>query len=140
MSSFINRAIFVLSLAGLAVSLFLAYEYSKQGPIACPLTGSGCDIVRKSDYSNFSGISLPYLGIIYYLTIAFLTIWLTQNFNKLINAIRLTMAFFGFGFGAYLTFLEAFVIKAYCIWCLTSFIISIGILIFSARVKKEHED
>ncbi|MBI2086274.1 vitamin K epoxide reductase family protein [Candidatus Daviesbacteria bacterium] len=128
----INRLIFFLSLAGLAVSAFLAFEYS-QSSIVCPISGVGCNIVRKSNYSSFLGISLPYLGITFYLTLAILTVFLTQSFNLLFQFLRLIITFLGFAFGIYLTFLEAFVIRAFCIWCLISFIISTVIFVLSAK-------
>lgn len=128
MTKQLNRLIFIFSLLGLAVSAYLAYEYSKDGLINCPI-GGGCDIVRKSSYSSFLGIDIPYLGIAFYLAMAFLSVWLTQSTDKLFNFFRLLLSFFGFIFGVYLTFIEAFVIGAYCFWCVTSFIISVIILI-----------
>lgn len=125
MEKLLNRSIFVLSILGLVVSAYLAYEYSLGGSINCPIGGGGCDIVRSSRYSSFLGISIPYLGITFYMVLAFLTIWLTQSYSKLINLLRLLINFSGFAFGVYLTYLEAFVIGAYCFWCVTSFIISI---------------
>ncbi len=131
-----NRLIFIFSLIGFAVTAFLAYEYSLTGSIICPITGSGCDAVRKSIYSKLFGINLPYFGLVFYLTVSVLSVLLTQSFNKLINKFRLFVSFSGFVFGAYLTFLEAFIIKAYCIWCLASFVISIGILILCIKSVK----
>lgn len=132
----INRAIFVLSLIGFFVSTFLAYEYSQKGPITCPITGSGCDLVRKSSYSNFAGIDLPVFGLMFYFTLAFLTIFLTQKFDKLVNRVRILLAFSGFAFGVYLTYLEAFVIKGWCFWCLSSFVVSILIFLLCLMKQK----
>lgn len=126
-----NRLIFIFSLLGLAVSFFLFYEYSLSGPVVCPI-GNGCDIVRASPYSSFLGISLPILGIIFYVFMAGLSILRSQNLtNKNLAALQLLSALAGFGFGVYLTFLEAFVIKAYCFWCVLSFIISGAILLLA---------
>lgn len=126
----INRLIFGLSMLGLMVTTFLAYEYSQSGSIACPIAGSGCDIVRKSEFSKLLGIDLPYFGIAFYLTAAFSSVWLTHSYHKIVSLARLLASFSAFAFGVYLTFLEAFVIKAYCIWCVISFIVSIIIFIF----------
>lgn len=137
----INRAIFILSLVGLVISVFLAYEYSQTDPIACPITGSGCEIVRKSAYSSLLGISLPYLGLVFYLMLAALSVFLTQSFNRLISLFRLFVSFSGFIFGLYLTYLEAFVIGAYCIWCLASFIVSIIIFVLClTKIQNENRN
>lgn len=128
-----NRLIFILGLLGLAVSLFLAYEYAQTGPVVCPITGTGCDTVRNSQYSSFLGLSLPYWGIGFYLLTSFLTVMLTHKSNKRVNIIRFLLTFMALAFGVYLTLLEAFVIKAYCIWCLSSFMISMILFILSMR-------
>ncbi len=127
----ISRIIFILSILGLLVSAFLAYEYLQVTPMNCPLTGTGCDIVRKSDYSHFLGISIPYLGILFYVFMAAVSIWLVQVPHRLINRLRFAVSVAGLLFGIYLTYLEAFVIKAYCFWCLSSFMVSVLIFIFA---------
>lgn len=132
----INRLIFILSLVGFAVTAFLTYEYNLIGPIICPVTGTGCDIVRKSVYSKLLGIDLPYFGLVFYLIVAASSVWLSESFNKLINLLRFAVSFSGFVFGLYLTFLEAFVIKAFCIWCLISFIISFIIFLLCTKILK----
>lgn len=129
MHKILNRSIFIFSILGFVVSVVLAYEYGVEGSINCPIGGGGCDIVRRSPYSSLMGIDLPYFGLVFYLTLAFLSVWLTQSYNKSISLLRLLVSFFGFAFGVYLTFLEAFVIGAYCFWCVASFIISIIIFI-----------
>lgn len=135
-----NRLVFVLSLLGLGVAAFLFYEYSITGPILCP-TGGGCDIVRASQYSKFLGISVPVLGIVYYLMMAMVSVIHSHQLPvRLLAKFKLISALVAVIFGVYLTYLEAFVIKAYCFWCVVSFIISLGILgvIISARKSHEH--
>lgn len=140
--SFSNRLVFIFSLLGLGVASFLFYEYSLSGPIFCP-TGKGCDIVRASPYSSFLGIPIPLMGIAYYLTMAVLSVvhshklphWLVRKLQFWASAAAVL-------FGVYLTYLEAFVIGAYCFWCVTSFIISIAVLLALTLSKKEtaHEN
>ncbi len=124
-----NRIIFILSLVGLAVASFLFYEYNIAGTIICP-TGQGCDIVRASQYSRFLGISIPFLGIVFYLTMAILSVIHTHDLpRRVVRKLQVLVAVSGVSFGIYLTFLEAFVIGAFCFWCVLSFIISIMILL-----------
>lgn len=123
-----NRTIFVFSLAGLMVSSFLFYEYNLQSPVICP-TGAGCDVVRASPYSHFLGISMPILGVLFYLIMAILSVTHAQTINNLLFQLKLLVSIVGVGFGVYLTFLEIFVIKAICFWCVLSFIISCVILL-----------
>lgn len=132
----INRLIFAFSILGLAISAFLAYEYLLPTPVICPITGTGCDIVRKSEYSSILGISIPYLGVLFYTTTAFISIWLLQRFHKLINSLRFLSALLAVIFGIYLTYLEAFVIQAYCFWCVSSFIVSVIIFVLASAGLK----
>lgn len=133
----LNRLIFVFSLLGLLISAFLAYEYSRPEGITCPITGAGCDIVRNSAYSSMFGISLPFYGIAFYLFVAVLSILLTNSSKKpIMYMLRSVIILFGFLFGLYLTGLEAFVIKAFCFWCVVSFIISGFLLVFAVEYLK----
>lgn len=139
----INRLIFGFSILGLVISAFLAYEYLLPTPIICPITGNGCELVRNSEYSAILGISIPYIGVLFYTALAIVSIWLSQNFNKLINNLRFLSALFAVIFGIYLTYLEAFVIHAYCFWCVCSFIVSIiifGLALVSLKSKKESNE
>lgn len=136
-----NRLVFILSLLGLLVSSFLLYEYNLSGPVICPI-GTGCDIVRASSYSYFLGMSIPVLGIAFYLVMAGLSVarsW--KSSEKMLLRLQLLAGAAGVGFGVYLTYLEAFVIKAFCFWCVLSFIISLGILLsIVLGNKKTYED
>lgn len=128
-SNLSNRFIFVLSLLGLFVSSFLFYEYNLQGSVICPI-GTGCNVVRTSSYSSFIGISIPFLGMLFYFAMAILSVAHAQKtFNNLLFRLKLLISLSGVGFGIYLTFLEIFVIKAICFWCVLSFIISLAILL-----------
>lgn len=127
----------MLSLLGLIVSSFLLYEYNLSGPVFCPV-GGGCDIVRASAYSHILGIPIPVLGIIFYLVMATLAVVHTHELpKKLVRKLQLLIGIAGVGFGVYLTFLEAFVIKAVCFWCLLSFIISLAILLLVIWGRKK---
>lgn len=139
-----NRLVFVFSLLGLFVAGFLLYEYSLNGPILCP-TGRGCDIVKASPYSSFLGISIPLIGAAYYLAMAALSVIHSHQLpHKLVRKLQLLAASSAVAFGVYLTYLEAFVIKAYCFWCVSSFIISVvlflAILVSKKETRKEIKD
>lgn len=123
-----NRLIFILSLIGLAISAFLFYEYTFAGSVMCPL-GQGCDIVRASPYSYIFGIPLPFPGLLFYLVMAVLAVVGSHELPvKIVKKLQFLIALSGVVFGVYLTYLEAFVIKAYCFWCVLSFTISVIIL------------
>lgn len=134
-----NRLVFTLSLLGLIVSSFLLYEYNFSGSVACPI-GGGCDIVRASAYSRFLGISIPILGVAFYLAMAILSVVRSQKpSERILFKMSLLAAVIGVFFGVYLTFLEGFVIKAFCFWCVLSFIISVAILLSFVLGSKTYD-
>lgn len=135
---FSNRLTFVFSLLGLGVVSFLFYEYTFSDSVVC-LIGSGCDTVRLSPYSSFLGISIPILGVAFYLTMAgFSVVRSHAFFSKKLFRLQLLGSLAGAGFGIYLTFLEVFVIKAICFWCALSFIISLAVLLSVILSRKNN--
>ena len=124
-----NRLVFIFSLLGLAVASFLFYEYTFSSSVYC-LVGTGCNTVRNSPYASFFGISIPVWGVAYYLSMAFFSIIRTHNIgHKRFFYLQVLGAAAGVAFGIYLTYLELFVIKAVCFWCVLSFTISILLLL-----------
>jgi len=111
-----------LSLLGLFDSLYLLYTYtSPSRPRVC--IGTGCDAVRASAYSTLGGVSMPVFGVVGYMLLAAVFIaecLVSKRSAKLARYAFLGMTGFGFLFSLYLEYLQAFVIHAYCAWCVTS--------------------
>jgi uncharacterized membrane protein len=119
--------ILILSAIGIALSGYLTYLYYTKALATFCAAGSGCDAVRESSYSAILGIPVSLFGVIGYLSIfisALISIpyrakWLLLYFLSLAGSV----------FSAYLTYIELFVIKAVCPYCVTSAIIITVILI-----------
>jgi len=111
-----------LSLLGLFDSLYLLYTYtSPSRPMVC--IGTGCDAVRASAYSTLGGVSMPVFGVVGYTVLAAVFIaecLVSKRSARLARYAFLGMTGFGFLFSLYLEYLQAFVIHAYCAWCVTS--------------------
>ena len=111
-----------LSLLGLFDSLYLLYTYtSPSRPMVC--IGTGCDAVRASAYSTVGGVSMPLFGVLGYALLAAVLIaecLVSKRSARLARYAFLGMTGFGFLFSLYLEYLQAFVIHAYCAWCITS--------------------
>jgi uncharacterized membrane protein len=126
----IIKLVFLLSSIGFLISAYLLWTYTTGTPIAC--SAGGCEIVRESPYSYIFGIPQPLLGILFYLALMFLIIG-QNTFTRIIKirTIYLYIALTGFGFiySLYLSYLEAFVIKAFCVWCVASGIIATSLFL-----------
>ncbi len=127
----LNRIIFVLAMTGMLIAGYVFYTYVTDSPIVC--INRGCDLVKKSPYANMFGLPVPTFGLIGYFVIISLSFLYTTGVswaNK-IPLIRFLISLGGFLFVAYLSFLEAFVIKGWCMWCVFSAIIMTVIFILS---------
>jgi protein-disulfide isomerase/rhodanese-related sulfurtransferase len=111
-----------LSLLGLFDSLYLLYTYtSPSRPMVC--IGTGCDAVRASAYSTLWGVPMPLFGVLGYMLLAGVIVAESVFPARLAKWARhalLGMTGFGFLLSVYLEYVQAFVIHAYCAWCVTS--------------------
>ena len=113
-------AIAVLAVAGMAVSsLSLYHHFSKSKTSFCNFAQSfDCDLVNRSQYSTFHKVPVALLGILGYLLILSLaTVYREKAETPLILSAG---ALGGLGFALYLTYIEGFVLHAWCIVCLSS--------------------
>ena len=124
----------VLTLIGLGVAGYLAYVETQAVPAVCGPVGD-CNAVRASSYARLLGV-LPVglLGVAGYAAI--LAAWLRGRLrsDRLADYAPLSvlgMTVFGVLFSLYLTYLEPFVIKAVCAWCLTSAVIMTLLMLLS---------
>lgn len=95
-------------------------ELRGQTGAACDLGGFNCDAVLTSRYSRLFGIPLAYWGLAYYSALFFLAIvYLDLKNRKILHLIELWL-WSGFAVSLILFYLQAFVLKAFCIYCLIS--------------------
>jgi uncharacterized membrane protein/thiol-disulfide isomerase/thioredoxin len=115
----------ILIVMGIGVAGYLSYVETQYVEAMCGPIGD-CNTVQQSSYARlFDILPIGVLGLMGY--IALLAAWLAQKFIPKLEK-PATIGFFGMTFFAvifslYLTYLEPFVIKAVCIWCLTSAVI-----------------
>ncbi|MCS6907850.1 MAG: vitamin K epoxide reductase family protein [Anaerolineales bacterium] len=116
----------LLSLIGLGVALYLSYVETQEVAAICGPIGD-CNAVQQSPYAKLFGV-LPVgvLGAFGYAAILSIWFWgrLRKDwFARKANLAVFVMTLFGLLFSIYLTYLEPFVIKAVCAWCLTSAVV-----------------
>lgn len=110
------RALAVLSaIFGAGVSVYLLVEYTTGQSGLC-LTGSGCDAVRASAFAYPLGIPMPLFGVVFYTAAA----WLAYRSLHGGRGLLLAAGVVAVAMSAVLTAIEAFVIGAFCTWCLAS--------------------
>lgn len=125
-----------LCLIGLGVAGYLAYVETRLVEALCGPVGD-CNTVQSSSYARLFGI-LPVgvLGVAGYLAI--LAGWLyprlrRDRWARFAPRLVLGMTIFGVLFSIYLTYLEIFVIRAVCLWCLASAVIMTLLMLLSLK-------
>ncbi|MGH9353187.1 MAG: thioredoxin domain-containing protein, partial [Terriglobia bacterium] len=114
--------ILLLSLFGLFDSIYLWWVYtSPSHPLVC--LGTGCDVARASSYSHLFGLPLPFYGAVMYGVLALLAVAESLGGRALNTPVRYAVLIIsGAGFVASLGLsgVEAFVLHAWCAWCVGS--------------------
>jgi uncharacterized membrane protein len=112
----------LVSLLGLLLGIYLTlYHYGFIGTIACGI--SSCEKVQSSRWSMLLGLPVALWGAGYYATMLALSIaGLQPQFadSSRLASIVLLLAAWGAVFTAWLNYLEAFRLEAWCEWCLGS--------------------
>jgi uncharacterized membrane protein len=125
----------LLCAAGLGVAGYLAFIETRHVAAICGPLGD-CNTVQSSPYAKLFGV-LPVglLGFFGYLAI--LCAWALMRFGRgrlseLGGLVVFALALFGVLFSIYLTYLELAVIRAVCMWCLTSAVLMAVLLVLSS--------
>lgn len=116
----------LIAFLGLCVAIYMSYSKIAGVPVVCAL--SSCEEVSNSPYAYILGVPIAFYGLTFYY------VALNAALRKNIK-LMFFMALVGVAFTGYFTFIEAFVIKAWCQWCLMSAWLSLALLIISARLK-----
>jgi uncharacterized membrane protein len=126
----------LLSLLGLADALYLTVEHVTGQSVQCTII-SGCSEVLSSSYAVVAGVPLAAIGAAAYFSVFSLA----------------TLAAFGYGFARtlltllvvmmflvslWLIYLQAFVIREFCQYCLFSAAITFGLLVVMLLVHRLH--
>ena len=106
----------ILALVGIGVATYIALAESGGGAPKCVIGGGGCETVAQSKYSDLAGVNVAVIGIAGYVLLLAAAA-LPGDPGRLGGFLT---ALVGFGFSAYLTYLELFVIDAICQWCVAS--------------------
>jgi len=134
----------ILAFIGFLDATFLTVEHIFGITVPCSII-EGCEAVLTSKYASVGVIPTASFGSIYYLSIFLLALLsITRKEKKyLLFASKLTIV--GFIASLCFVFLQLFVIKAICLYCMLSAVTSLtlfilGIVVIKMHKKWEHAD
>ena len=121
-STILYAAASVVSLVGLGDAIYLAVEHVAGRSVQCTLV-SGCSEVLSSQYASVGGVPLALIGAAAYFTVFSLSTLAAFGYKgagklltPLVGLMLLT--------SLWLIYLQAFVIKAFCQFCLLSALVT----------------
>ena len=115
----------VLAVAGSLISAYLTWAHLSGAAPVCVGGSGGCETVQTSRYSEIVGVPVAALGLVAYA--AMLICAVVRDESAAILGVFLALV--GTLFSAYLTYLELFVIRAICQWCVASAVVVAAYLV-----------
>lgn len=129
-------SILLLAFFGLADSIYLAQNELNGTPLLCTAQGlSDCNTVATSQYSRIFGVSLAELGVLFYSIVFVLAALEIVIFDQLLRRVLQALSLIGILFSLYFTFIQKFVIGAFCTYCLASTLIALLIFILATLIE-----
>jgi uncharacterized membrane protein len=120
----------LVSLIGLADAIYLTIEHLSGRSVRCTIT-SGCSEVLSSEYATVRGIPLAMVGAAAYFAVFSLAVLAAYSYRWAAKLLTLIVALM-FLTTLWLLYLQAFVIKHFCQFCLLSALVTVllTILVF----------
>lgn len=129
-------AILLLAFAGLADATYLAQHAESGVPLQCDIQNlSGCNIVTTSSYSQLFGIPIAVYGVFFFAIVFVLAALELVLFDRLLRRALQAAAVVGLLASLYFTFVQTFLIGAFCIYCLTSALIELSIFLIATGLE-----
>lgn len=103
-----------------------------------PCTIGSCETVLNSEYAIMFGIPTALFGSLFYLSIIVLSLLILTNYKRIFIKAFYLLAATGFGVSLFLLYIQAFVLKSFCQYCLISAATSTGIFILAIlQIRKD---
>ncbi len=128
----------ILAGIGFFDASYLTAKYFN-GNINCSLI-SGCQDVLNSSYSQIGPIPTAALGVAYYLAIILSSLLYLRYKLSLARTALKILPSLGLIFSIWLTYLQIWIIKALCQYCLLSALISLGLFTISLKLLRNKKN
>ena len=124
----------IVSLIGLADAIYLTVEHVNGQSVRCTIV-AGCSEVLSSQYAVVAGVPLAAIGAAAYFTVFSLAILAAFGYRiagTLLTVVLLLM----FLVSLWLIYLQAFVIHAFCQFCLLSALVTTALTVIALFARR----
>ena len=125
----------IFAATGFTNAAVISYHQRKQKYLFCPLK-SRCETVLSSRWSSLFYFRNETIGLLYYLSIVGLVLapYIVPQFSGLILAVLIGSGVISALFSFFLLYVQAYLIREWCFWCLVASAINIAILILELSI------
>ena len=122
----------LIAMAGVAVSSVSLYHHFSTAKTSYCQFGElfNCDVVNRSKYSTVFGVPVALIGILGYSLLVGLATLYRDKAETPVMLLIVSAA--GLGFALYLSYIEGYVLAAWCILCLTSLSLILATAVLSS--------
>ena len=126
---FLVFSFIALCLLGIADAGYLAYKHRRKEVLICPLNYD-CNAVTESKWGSVFGIRNEVLGLLFYVAAiaAILAALFVPGWTPTIYLLLVLASGGGLVYSIFLIFIQTFVLKNYCFYCLIS--AAVNLLLF----------
>lgn len=108
-----------LSFLGFLDATYLTVKHYLGTSLVCAIF-SGCDVVTTSKYSEVLGLPISLLGAVYYLSMFFFLVYYLDSNKSKVLSLASYVTITGFIASMTLMYIQGFVLKALCLYCIFS--------------------
>ena len=139
-STLLDAAAALLALVGVGDSVYLTIQHLLGNTLRCTLT-SGCSEVLGSPYASLAGVPLAAFGAVAYFTAFSLATLLAFGYTKARTLLTVLVAAM-FSVTLWLLYLQAFVLQAFCQYCLLSAAVTtlLAIILVAQRLTRRRSN
>lgn len=129
-------AVLVVALLGFADATYLTLEHFRG--VIPPCTTDGCETVLTSVYSKIAGVPVSLIGALYYLAVAISMVVYLDSKNVKVLKWGLLFTVFGLFCSVWFVFLQFFIVKAICQYCMISAATSAVLFVLACVAFKKY--
>lgn len=119
-----------MSFAGFVVALYLTFMHYRGAIPRCYIFKE-CDVVQTSTYSAVFGVPVALLGTLFFVVMFYLGIALLTRYGPKLAIAYRALAYLGALVVIPLFLLQAIVLRAFCVYCLTTEILMLSMWVLS---------